>query len=196
MEDRREPPLAQQPSVVRVEVVGDEDRRRCPSSSKTSRMARLPPRSSSRRRSPGAPRAARTRSRMVASRPSVSVTSCSRPVRRQLPHRGAEAGLPLLLAVERRAAQGHQHRSRAPRPVRDQVGSGRPGRAVVHPDVRRAAAGREVGDERDDRDAAAASRATAATTSGWSGALRITPSEPRCRSAPGPPPRPPGRSSR
>ena len=43
VEHRRDPPGAEQPPVVRVEVVGDEHLRGRPSSSKTSRMARLPP---------------------------------------------------------------------------------------------------------------------------------------------------------
>ena len=181
MEHRRDSPGAEQAAVVSVEVVGDEH---------LGRPAELVedvedgPVAAADRVAGGdagfgleRPADSRAHRRVQA----VGVGHLvDHRVRRQVGHRRPEAGLALLLAVERRAARA----SPAPDPgaaPSSSRGTPRSHRPRGCPRRRTPPAGwldRSVtkvmaGMRR------SASCATAAATSGWSGALRMTPSEPR-----------------
>ena len=88
--------------------------------------------------------------------------------------------LPLVLAAEGCAAQRDQHAAGlGAGATRDEVRRGRPGRTVVDADVGRPGADREVGDEGDDRDAALRPARDRLDDLGPSGALSMTPCDPR-----------------
>ena len=110
-------------------------------------------RSSTRRRCSGRRQARRTAPSMRASIPSVSVTSTSaRPGRA----RRMAARNPISRSSSPRKTrcwQRHQHVAGPGRPLADQVGRGRAGRAVVDPHIGEPSAGGHVGDQGDHRDA-------------------------------------------
>ena len=90
---------------------------------------------------------------MVRSMPSVSVISTRRRAGSVVRSVSPEAHLPLLLATEVVAAQGDEDAAGpVAEPLLEQVGRRRPGRSVVHADVRDPTAAGQVGDESDHRD--------------------------------------------
>ena len=177
-----DPARAQQPGVVGVEVVGDEDRAGAGRRARTPRRWPGCRRRWSRRRGRRGRRPARRGRgrRTVASSPSLSgISSTGRGASRR-----SAARKPISRSSsprKRLAAQRHQHvpgRSRSH--CGDQVRRGGAGRPVVDADVgrRRRSVGRSVTKVTTGMPAAA-SRPTASVTSGSSGALSRTPCEPR-----------------
>ncbi len=153
MQDRGHKVPAQQRPVVGIEVVCDEHGR--PQPGCLERRERRPVASAD-----GIdgvdPRVLleRCRDRLVHRRiePVGVGERADHPLRRGLVQGLDEAGDPLLLAVERRAALGDQHVAGRAGPVVDEVRRGRAGRTVVHPGVRRPRAAGHVGDVGDGRD--------------------------------------------
>ena len=139
-------------------------------------------RSRPRRSSGSAPRALADRRRASCCR----ARRCRSPrgscaVGRQLAQRRPEPDLALLLAAERRAAQRHQHAAGStPAHWVIRYAAVAPAARLSTPTYASRAAERHVGDERDDGDARRPpGRRPPPPPAGWSGALRITPSEPR-----------------
>jgi hypothetical protein len=156
VQDGRNPLLAQQRQVIRVEVMADEHLARTRHRLERFHQGAIAAadRIGGDNVGIGGERLPRQRAcRLVDAEPFAHFDNAEIRVSRS--ERAAKADLPFLFAAETVAAERRQNPCpRVPEPLADKIGGRLASGAIVHSDIGRAAAVGDIGDERDDRTAA------------------------------------------